>query len=229
MLGDSFILSGGLRYTKTDTELTKSDNPGYEKGESNDNSTVGSISLVYTGIKDTALRVLYSKGYRTPNLQQLYMGTTHGSRTPTYSNPKLDAETSNNYEVGLRYDNKAFDTDIAVFYNKAKDYISTIPTQINGSAARIYTNVDKATTKGVELTAGYTIADFRPYVAGTYLHRKYETETFSTTKNGMLKHSVDLEFSIIKPLENHLLSLMVMSDMRQRLKKNPVTVTLKKN
>ncbi len=34
MLGDSFILSGGLRYTKTDTELTKSDNPPVMKRES---------------------------------------------------------------------------------------------------------------------------------------------------------------------------------------------------
>jgi len=185
MLGDNFILSGGLRYTSTETELTKAGNPSYEKGDSDDNSTVGSISLVFTGVKDTALRLLYSRGYRTPNLQQLYMGTSHGSATPTYSNSDLDAETSDNYEFGVRYDNKQFDIDMAIFQNNAKDYITTIATTVNNSPARLYTNVDEAKTKGVELTAGYRVLDFRPYLTGTYLHRKYETSTFSTTKNGM--------------------------------------------
>lgn len=185
LLGEDFILSGGLRYTMTDTELTKAGNPDYTKGDSDDNSAVGSISLVYTGIENTALRALFSRGYRTPNLQQLYMGTTHGSTTPTYSNPDLDSETSDNYEIGVRFDNKKFDIDAAFFYNKAKDYITTTLTTIGGADARIYTNMDEATTKGVEFTTGYRIYDFRPYVTGTYLHRKYETEGFSTTKNGM--------------------------------------------
>ncbi|ADD67605.1 TonB-dependent receptor plug [Denitrovibrio acetiphilus DSM 12809] len=185
MLGENFILSGGLRYTSIDSELTDTDNPSYEKNDSNDSSTVGSLALVYTGVKNTAFRALYSRGYRTPNLQQLYMGTTHGSTTPTYSNPDLDSEVSNNFEVGVRFDNKKFDADLALFYNKAKDYITTILTTRNGSDARVFTNVDEATTKGAELTTGYRIADFRPYLTGTYLHKKYETDGFSTTKNGM--------------------------------------------
>jgi len=185
MLGEDFILSAGLRYTSIDTELKSTNNPAYDKGDSDSDSTVGSLSIVYTGVKDTALRALYSRGYRTPNLQQLYMGTTHGSDTPTYSDPDLDPETSDNYEVGVRYDNKKFDIDAALFHNKAKDYITTTETIIDGEDARIYTNVGKATTTGVELTAGYRIGEFRPYINGTYLHRKYEFESFSTTKNGM--------------------------------------------
>ena len=185
MLGDDFILSGGLRYTMTDTELSSTDNPAYEKGSSDENSMVGSVSLVYSGLKNTALRALYARGYRTPNLQQLYMGTTHGSSTPTYSNADLDAETSDNYEIGVRFDNKVFDIDASVFHNRAKDYITTIATTRNGSDARVYTNVDKARTTGLELTAGYRIADFRPYINGTYMRRKYENDDFSTTKNGM--------------------------------------------
>jgi len=113
------------------------------------------------------------------------MGTSHGSATPTYSNSDLDAETSDNYEFGVSYDNKQFDIDMAIFQNNAKDYITTIATTVNNSPARLYTNVDEAKTKGVELTAGYRVLDFRPYLTGTYLHRKYETSTFSTTKNGM--------------------------------------------
>jgi hemoglobin/transferrin/lactoferrin receptor protein len=185
MLGENFILSAGLRHTSTDTELKDSDNPAYEEGDSDNNSTVGSIALVYNGVKNTALRALYSRGYRNPNLQQLYMGTTHGGSTPTYSNSDLDSETSDNFEIGARFDNRVFDLDVALFHNRAKDYITTRSTTINNAPARIFTNVDKATTKGVELTVGYNIADFRPYINGTYLHRKYEAENFSTTKNGM--------------------------------------------
>jgi hemoglobin/transferrin/lactoferrin receptor protein len=185
MLGEKFILSGGIRYTVTDTELSSSNNPSYSTGDSDDKSTVGGVALVYTGIKDSALRVQFSKGYRIPNLQQLYMGTTHGSSTPTYSNADLKPEKSDNYEIGFRYDNKKLDADIALFYNKAEDYITTILTTVNNADAYLFTNVDKADTKGIELTAGYKIGGLRPYITGTYLHRKYETAEFSTTKNGM--------------------------------------------
>jgi hemoglobin/transferrin/lactoferrin receptor protein len=44
--------------------------------------------------------MLYSQGYRNATLQQLYMGTVHGSSTPTYGNPDLKPEESHEYRVG---------------------------------------------------------------------------------------------------------------------------------
>lgn len=180
----NFILSAGLRYTKVDNEIEKTNNASIPDKDTDDDNIVGSLSLVYTGIKDTALRALYSSGYRTPNLQQLYMGTTHGSSTPTFSNPDLDPETSDNFEIGARFANKAADIDLAVFHTRSEDYITTVTIPYGSSTARMFTNVEKAKTTGAELTAQVFLGDFTPYVNGAYMRRKYELETFSTYKVG---------------------------------------------
>ncbi len=187
VIANDFVLTGGLRYTKTETELESTNKAGLTTGSSDTDSTVGSLSLMYNGIKNTVFRAQVATGYRTPNLQQLYMGTTHGSSTPTKSNKDLDSETSTNYEVGVRYAGSGLDADLSLFYSKAKDYITTVkitdPTTASGYA-NVYTNVNDATTKGLEMIVGYTIADFRPYVEATLIKRDYDYGTFSTTKVG---------------------------------------------
>ena len=187
VLASDFVLTGGLRYTKTDTELESTNKSGQTPGSSDTDSTVGSLSLMYNGVKNTVFRAQVATGYKTPNLQQLYMGTTHGSSTPTKSNKDLDSETSTNYEVGVRYAGSGLDADVALFYSKAKDYITTqkvVDSTTTSGYANLYTNVDEATTKGLELVLGYTIADFRPYVEATILKRDYDYGTYSTTKVG---------------------------------------------
>lgn len=187
VIANDFVLTGGLRYTKTETELESTDKAGQTPGSSDTDSTVGSLSLMYNGIKNTVLRAQVSTGYRTPNLQQLYMGTTHGSSTPTKSNKDLDSETSTNYEVGVRYAGSGLDADLALFYSKAKDYITTVEVEdatTTSGYANLYTNVNEATTKGIEMAVGYTIADFRPYVEATLIKRDFDYGTYSTTKVG---------------------------------------------
>ncbi|GAB1534523.1 TonB-dependent receptor [Geovibrio sp. ADMFC3] len=184
MLGD-FILSAGLRYTKVKNEIESTNNASIPDEDTDDDNVVGSLSLVYTGIQDTALRAIYSSGYRTPNLQQLYMGTTHGSSTPTFSNPDLDPETSDNFEVGVRFSNKMADIDLAVFHTKSEDYITTHTIPYGSGTALEFTNIDKAETTGAELMTKVFIGDFTPYINGAYMRRKYEQEGFSTYKNGI--------------------------------------------
>lgn len=184
VIADSFILNAGLRYTKVESELTSTNNPSFTEEKTDSADTVGSVSLVYNGIKNISIRSIYAKGFRVPNLQQLFMGTTHGSTGATYSNPDLDEETSNNFEVGARYTTKQINIDIAVFHNQAKNYITTKQLD-DGTDDREYTNIDKATTTGVEVMTSLTFGKFTPYVNGAYITRKYEYEDFSTTKNGM--------------------------------------------
>ncbi|QAR33427.1 TonB-dependent receptor [Geovibrio thiophilus] len=180
----SFILSAGLRYTKVENEIESTNNASIPDEDTDDDNIVGSVSVVYTGIRNTALRALYSSGYRTPNLQQLYMGTTHGSSTPTFSNPDLDPETSDNFEVGARFANKIMDIDLAVFHTKSEDYITTVIIPYGASTANMFANIEKARTIGTELTAKAYVGNFTPYVNGAYMRRKYEMEGLSTYKVG---------------------------------------------
>ncbi len=184
MIGENLILGGGLRYSRIQNEITSTNNSLIPDKDTNFDSTVGSLSLVYRGINNTTLRVLYSSGYRAPNLQQLYMGTSHGSATPTLSNPDLDPEKSSNYEVGAHYANQLVDVDLALFHTRSKDYIATVTIPYGTGTARQFTNVDKSITSGVELIAKLLVGDFTPYVSGSYMRRKFEQQGFSTYKTG---------------------------------------------
>jgi hemoglobin/transferrin/lactoferrin receptor protein len=138
---------------------------------------------VYSGFKDWRLRAQASQGYRFPNLQQLYIGTVHGSSRPTYSNADLKPETSNNFEVGARYGDGAWTMDAAAFYSKAEDYIATVA--LTGTTSQ-FQNVSGATTYGGELALEYLFADWNltPYVSATYLRRKYDASTYETSQTG---------------------------------------------
>lgn len=178
-IGENWILGAGLRYSRIENELTSTNDPNIPTKDTDFDSFVGTLSAVFTGVKDTAFRALYSSGYRAPNLQELYMGTSHGGTTTTLSNPDLDPEKSNSYELGVRYSTNKTDVDFAVFYSDAEDYITTqeIDTDIQQ-----YTNVDEAKTMGAEVSAKAYAGDFTPYITGAYVRRKYEFENLSTYK-----------------------------------------------
>lgn len=177
-----FALTLGVRQTWVRSELEETNNPSLDTDTRSASHPVFSAGLTWAGIQDTTLRALFSQGYRFPNLQQLYIGTVHGSSDPTYPNPDLDPETSNNYEVGARYDNGALNLDVAFFVSNAKDYITT--TAVTGGSQ--FTNVDEADTYGVEASTGYTFHSLflTPYASGTWLKRHYDSGTLSTWDTG---------------------------------------------
>lgn len=177
-----FTLTLGARQTWVRTELSGTSNPALQPESRSDSHPVFSAGLTWQGLENTTLRALFSQGYRFPNLQQLYIGTVHGGADPTYPNPDLDPETSNNYEAGIRYDNGSLDLDLAAFLSQAEEYITTRAV-VGG---RQFTNVDEAKTHGVELSLGYSFREIglRPYLNATWMQRRYEAGTFSTWDTG---------------------------------------------
>ncbi|CAK7005913.1 MAG: Vitamin B12 transporter BtuB [Desulfovibrio sp.] len=174
---EDWALTVGLRETWVRSKLKKNNNPSLEDNDDkSDSKLVGNAGIVYSGIKDVALRAMWSQGYRFPALNQLYLGTIHGSTNRTYPNPDLDPETSNSYEIGARISKPNWNVDIAAFYTYSKNYITTKPYD-NGNA-NIFANIDKAKTFGVELAADYTFKPWNvtPYATATWLHREYENK-----------------------------------------------------
>jgi hemoglobin/transferrin/lactoferrin receptor protein len=178
----NFTATLGFRQTWVRSELKDTNNPSLEKERSDDNHPVFSAGLIYDGVDHLVLRGLFSQGYRFPNLQQLFIGTVHGSADPTFPNPDLQPETSNNYEIGARFHGQAFAVDLAGFFSDAKDYITTAPV----TGGRQFTNVEKAETYGAELTLSYTFSDWglTPYASRTWLRRKFTRDDFSTYDTG---------------------------------------------
>ncbi len=164
----------GLRQTWIRSALDSTDDPTLDETKSRDSHLVGSIGLVFSGFKDWRLRALYSQGYRYPLLNQLYIGTTHGSSGRLYPNPDLKPETSQNFEIGARYDGGGLQADLSLYYNKAEDYITS--RTIAGTNDSVFENVDSADTHGAELTLSYTYEPWNltPYVSGAYMRRTFD-------------------------------------------------------
>lgn len=177
-----FALTLGARQTWTRTELGDTNNPTLETKSHTDSHPVFSAGVTWSGLEYTTLRALFSQGYRFPNLQQLYIGTVHGGVQPTYPNPDLKPETSNNYELGARFDNGNLNLDMAVFLSNAKDYI-TIRAITGGNQ---FANINKADTHGAEASISYTFEDagLTPYASATWLRRHFKAGDFSTWKSG---------------------------------------------
>lgn len=188
---DDFRLTAGVRYYSTRTDLAHTSDPerqGYS-GRS-DGRFVSSLGLTYTGIENTTLRALYSEGYITPTLFQLFSDSIARERV-IFGNPDLKPETSRNVEFGARYDSGGLMLDATVFYSEAQDYITRAscaafgpgcPGRYDDRSRFIYANVDKARTYGVELAAEYLLpgTQFTPYVSGAWMRRQLTFDTFST-------------------------------------------------
>lgn len=185
-LPNNFKLIGGVRYYNVKSKLDKTTSSNYQAGESSTHSRfVKSLGLTWTGLEHTTLRGGYSEGYVMPTLLEQFTDSRSGRGIPLHGNPDLSPERSQNYELGMRYQNRGVVFDGTLFYSKAKQYITF--EDCGGRCAAsgdIYTNADKATSYGLELLAEYWIADtpYTPYLNTTLMRRKVTVEDFSTYK-----------------------------------------------
>lgn len=193
-------LTYGVRWTHVRTALDRSD--GYKTGvvtpplpmippvtydgtpvtmpaTGNDTNSrpVFNVGLVWSGVEDLAVRASWAQGFRVPNLTEKYIGTVMGqSSGTTWGNPDLDPETSNNFEIGVRYNPDNLNLDAAFFYSVADNYIASLP--IAGTGDYRYSNVAEARTFGSELTASYrfvtAFGDVTPYASLTWMRRRYD-------------------------------------------------------
>uniref|UniRef100_UPI0033412262 TonB-dependent receptor plug domain-containing protein n=1 Tax=Castellaniella defragrans TaxID=75697 RepID=UPI0033412262 len=190
----NFKLTAGLRYYHVRARLGETTNASLvDPGDTDTNRLVKSLGLTWSGLAHTTLRALYSEGYTMPNLSQMYTDTSAGGYL-SRGNPNLKPETSQNYELGARYQHAGLILDAAAFYTQAKDYISTATCASVGTCPasagandRTYTNINSADTHGVELIAEYALpgTNFTPYATGAWTQRKLKYPTYSTTNSGV--------------------------------------------
>jgi hemoglobin/transferrin/lactoferrin receptor protein len=105
----------------------------------------------------------YAEGFRTPSAKALY-GRFENLNTGyvVEPNPDLEPEKSKSYETGLRgrFDEGSF--DVAVFYNKYRDFINEDAIQPATSTEAVFqsNNIKHATIKGVELKGRLNLDSF---------------------------------------------------------------------
>ncbi|QXI29757.1 TonB-dependent receptor [Pseudomonas vanderleydeniana] len=104
----------------------------------------------------------YAEGFRTPSAKALYgrfqNGTTGYNVEP---NPNLEPEKSKSYETGLRGRFDAGSFDVAVFYNKYRDFINEDAVAPGYSELTFQTNnIKHATIKGAEVKGRLNLDHF---------------------------------------------------------------------
>lgn len=197
LLSANLTLTYGARYTwvKTDMDSINNNMGTKTSGEGSDGKIVFNAGVLWHGTDNLTLRASYAQGYRSPILQELYIDTSMGSTGTTYANPDLKPETSDNFEIGARWNSTGLSADLAIFYSTADDYIATLyNAQKRGYQ---YNNVAEAKTFGVELTSSVRIAEtgLEPYLTATWMRRQYQNgDGFSTydtaTPEFMLRYGV---------------------------------------
>ncbi len=113
------------------------------------------------------LRGAYGTGFKAPTLSELY-DTSFGT-----NNPLLKPEESESSEVGVEFRNSSFNSSVTLFDHETTNLIRLKGVWPNSQNE----NVDKANSKGVELTAGANWDQLEVNSAFTWLDA---TETDST-------------------------------------------------
>lgn len=117
------------------------------------NSTFGGewipqAGITYRPIEGNAIKASLSKGFRSPNIREMYMFPPQ--------NPDLKPERMMNYEVsvGQSFLDGRLSAEITAFYIDGKDMIETV--RIDGRPRNV--NTGSFTNKGIELDTHYSIS-----------------------------------------------------------------------
>ncbi|MGE8407036.1 MAG: TonB-dependent receptor [Pseudomonas sp.] len=104
----------------------------------------------------------YAEGFRTPTAKALYGRFQNpGEGYNVQGNPNLEPEKSKSYETGLRGNFDAGNFDVAVFYNKYRDFINEDAVQGSDLNKNFEANnIKHATIKGAEFKGRLNLDHF---------------------------------------------------------------------
>ena len=147
---DELTLAGGIRFDTFDTE---------SGGDESDESAVTfNTGLVYELTNDLAARAYFAQGFRPPTLQDLFAEDSFApTRGFVRSNPDLDPERANNFDIGLNFDNGTLSGGVTYFRNDINNFIGVAPLTPAGppGTPTLQTANKDILIQGVELKLGY--------------------------------------------------------------------------
>ncbi|HQL10034.1 MAG TPA: TonB-dependent receptor, partial [Lentisphaeria bacterium] len=153
-MNSDWTMDFGMRHTWVYSRLDETTR-AYPEETQRDDASVFSATLLNRSFENLTLRLGFGQGYRFPSLLELYTGTRHSDNgSDVLPNADLDAERTNSFEFGGRYENGRLSVDSALFFSDARDYI-TMP-RVNPTTYQ-YANVDESQAFGWEWQIAYVI------------------------------------------------------------------------
>ena len=186
---EKITLNTAIRYNRVDTDAGASSFNGIKLpgfADKVNEKAVLSAGLVYKPLENASWRLNWSQGYRVPNIQEMYLYTFTGELQ--VGNPNLKPETSDNYEIGFKYEGDLVTSDFAVFYSDADNYIETVENDVLPFIPLrkfTYNNIASAKTYGADWSLQLNFDNFEPYLDISFIKRKYDTGNIETYNTGV--------------------------------------------
>lgn len=161
------LLQAGLRFDHHEVEgkAGKTANPSASvvNADGNDyNVVTGSLGGTYALSEHVALAANVERGFRAPSLFELYVAGKHGGVAAVQEgNPDLDAETSLNTDLALRWASPRMRLAATVYRNKIDDYIFIRDTDNARGGLPVFDHAQgDAELTGVEFALDRTVTEW---------------------------------------------------------------------
>ena len=145
--------------------------------------------------KKYQIRFSYSKGFRAPNLKELYLDFVDINHN-IVGNKLLSAEKSNNYSLNTSIENKIFGaksyTNFSLFYNNISNKID-LTSSTDNSEQYSYFNVDKYITKGMSASTKISLNKIEMNFGISYTGRY--NELYTSIDSPEFSYSLDYNLS----------------------------------
>ncbi|GMM74855.1 TonB-dependent hemoglobin/transferrin/lactoferrin family receptor [Vibrio alginolyticus] len=167
-----WTITGGIRFDAHSlTPDSQNEIQGFAVKNMDSSEISPSLSISREVFANNIIYISYDHGYRAPEYDKAYGYVNHDfvPLTPFYIAPNLDleAETSDSFEIGNKFDNGRAHLFVAAFYNKFENFIDVknvgkyvtedgVATDID---IKQYQNLKGVETYGFELSAGYAVTE----------------------------------------------------------------------
>jgi iron complex outermembrane receptor protein len=123
-----------------------------------------SFSIGYNFTDELKTYFSYNHGFNSPNYAKVYGYVPHDGVPPFEIVPNYDlkAETSDNFEIGVKSRMGIYSVNAAVFYSSFDNFIRTKQTGMNSDNGRLtiqYVNLDKVESYGFEMGASAEVSE----------------------------------------------------------------------
>lgn len=175
---DRDVKSAFLGYLLANNQFDVQANIRFDDNSQHGDQTTYNLGGAYNFNPSLRIGANYAKGFRAPDFNELYY--------PGSGNPRLNAETSDNYEAFIEYDTLLQSTRLTGYHNKVDDLINfnalydSNGKYIGGS----YENIEQTKTKGVSLTSDWVINNY--LLGGSYDYQQAKDDSSKANDGNFL-------------------------------------------
>lgn len=186
---------------------------------------VPSISFLAEVNKNTQVRAAIAKGFRAPDLKELYLEFHYNSSINLWGNTELQAENSNHFNLSVdwnkQFNNHRIQLTPKLYYSKINNLISLVRvSEVDWE----YQNINFLTTRGVALNAIYQVNQLQVNTGINYFGNYNSMFDVAASNNqyfytsdvnfglGYLFDSLNLSFNLLYKYTGQIKNLYLIND-----------------